>query len=214
MIPLSIGYVYSLLGESEQAIQQYNIASQSINDPITYFARAREYARSDMNRAVIDINIFFDLVSQADVPELQAMLTPIIDELSLASIYEKENWLWYSTQVVYDGPGGQDIVDISADPPIEIGFYRIDDETLVLENVPLSPTYHLVPTIIRLPLDSDNQYKMRGFFFQQHEETPQTLSLQFDDDNNRYEGQLELIGFESLSKTHFILVPADQPDPR
>ncbi len=213
MIPLNKGYIYTLMGDTENAIEQYNIASQSINDPIIYFARAREYARSDMNQALIDINIFYDLVSQANVPDLQDMLTPMISELTLDSAYEREDWLWYPIQVATDGPGGLDIVDISDESPTEISLYQIDDDTLLLDNVPLPQTYHLVPTIIRLSLDSNNQYKMRGFFFQQHGESSQTLTLQFDD-RNHYEGKLVLVGFESLKETRFILAPADQPDPR
>jgi len=214
MISLSLGHIYSLMGDSENTIKQYNSASQSINDPITYLARAREYARTDVNHALLDINIFYDLVSQANVPDLKAMLVPIMDELTLSSIYEKQDWLWYPTQIYVDGYDGLAVTDLSEEVPTEIALYKIDEETIILTHVPFQFGGFLSPTIVRLRLNKNGEYRMRGLFFQQSGEDPMTLTLQFDELNNRYEGQLQLIYFTELVETHFILALVDQPDPR
>ena len=214
MITLSMGHSYSLMGDAEKAIRQYTGAAESLNEPITYWARAREYARLDVNLARLDLNSWFDLVSQADVPELQAIFAPIVDELSLDSIYQKEEWLWYSTEIYVDGYDGLEVTDLSAELPTEIVLYHVDDESIVLENVPFTFGNFLSPTIVKLELNKKGEYRLWGIFFQQSAEDPITLTLEYDDLNNHYMGYLQVIYFTELRETHFILAPADQPDPR
>lgn len=212
MVSTMIGYLYSLQDESELAIENYDEAlAMSLNEPMTYVLRGGEYERLSNPEAVIDVNVFFDLLEQSDAPLLIAEFGEFMGDYEIRSTYDAEDWMWYPVRMTSVTAGGDVVTDLTDEDPSAITLYAIDDNRLLLEGLPVTSEYMLIPTIVTLTSEDGVVYSLDGHFFQ--EDADMLLSITTTD-AERSTGELTMTVFEGQSTTEFILVPAERPDPR
>lgn len=212
MVATMIGYLYSLQGESELAIEHYDQAlAMSLNEPMTYVLRGGEFEREGNPEAVIDVNVFFDLLEQSDAPLLIAEFGEFMGDYEIGSTYDAEAWMWYPVRMTSVTAGGDVVTDLTDEDPSAITLYTVDEHRLLLEGLPVTSEYMLIPTIVTLTSEDGVVYGLDGHFFQ--EDATMILSITTTD-AERSTGSLTMTVFEGQSTTEFILVPAERPDPR